>query len=257
MCERWTRRNRSVSRTVSIVFIGTCSKCVADVQSDVVLRRFDPLHLLDGHEDGALARSDGETLEPLGRVRDRVEHGPHLSGVLLLRHSAQPAGGTVERQGEALLRDRFEQVVHRRNLEGPDGVLVVRRDEDHRGHALCPDGVDHREAIDARHLHVEQHEIRLPVLNQRDRLAPVSRRQHGLDARLMIEQQLHAVPRQRLVVHHEDRQRHGSSSGPAVWTGSVMITRTPRFGAGSTTRRASPPYSRARRFLVFVRPIPA
>ena len=93
-------------------------------------------------------------------------------------------------------------------------------------------------------------------LNEGDRLSSVSRFRDGFDLRLTAEQPLQPLARERLVVHDENPQSHRPSSGATVRIGNVMVTRTPRPAACSTTRRALSPYSRARRVLVFVSPIP-
>jgi hypothetical protein len=56
----------------------------ACVQANLVLEGFDPIHLIDQHENRALARSDREPLELPERLRNCVEHRQHLSrGVLV------------------------------------------------------------------------------------------------------------------------------------------------------------------------------
>src|SRR6478672_7099460 len=164
--------------------------------------------------------------------------------------------GPLERDGESLLRDGLEQIVERGDLECSDGVLVVSGHEDHRRHALCSNGVDDREAVGSRHLHVEKHQVRSLLPNQDDRFSPVSGFRNGSHLRLAAEQQLQPLTGKRLVIHYENFQLHGSPSGGTVRIGNVIVTCTPRVTAGSTVRRALSPYSRARRFFVFVSPIP-
>ena len=162
----------------------------------------------------------------------------------------------LERERKAILRDRLEQIVDRGDLERPDRILVVRGHEDHRWHPLCSNGLDDRKAVGSRHLHVEEHQVRLLLANEGDRLSSVSRFRDGFDLRLTAEQPLQPLARERLVVHDENPQSHRPSSGATVRIGNVIVTRTPRPAACSTTRRALSPYSRARRVLVFVSPIP-
>src|SRR6185312_8240554 len=137
-----------------------------------------------------------------------------------------------------------------------DRVLVVRGHEDHRRHALCSNGVDDGKAVGAWHLHVEKHQIRFLLANEGDGLSPISGIRNGTNLRLAAEQQLQPLTRKGLVIHHENFQLHGSASGGTIRIGSVIVTRTPRFSACSTVSFAWSPYKRARRFFVFVRPIP-
>jgi hypothetical protein len=194
--------------------------------------------------------------ERTARFRDRVEHRKDLAGAFLAQRAPQPACRSFEREREALLSDRLQQVVHCRNLERTDRVFVVCRDENHGRHPVCPNSVNDGEAVNARHLDVEQDEVRLRVANGGDRFAAIPSLRDRLDAGVPAEEQLQPVTRQRLVVHHENLQPHHSSSDRDVRSGSVMVTRTPRSFIGSTESRASSPYNRARRFVVFVRPIP-
>ena len=61
---------------------------------------------------------------------------------------------------EALVDERLQQVVERMGVEGVDRVAVEGGDEyDHR-HARLRDAAQHLEAVDARHLDVEEHEVR-------------------------------------------------------------------------------------------------
>ena len=57
----------------------------ADVQPDVVLEGFDPVHILHGHEERPLAGSHREARELPRRVRDRVEHREDLARRLVVR----------------------------------------------------------------------------------------------------------------------------------------------------------------------------
>src|SRR5262252_891940 len=142
------------------------------------------------------------------------------------------------------------------DLECPDRILVVRGHEDHRRHALRPDGLNDGKAVGSGHLHVEKHQIRLLLANQDDRFSSVSCFADETDLRLAAEQQLQPLARKRFVIHNENFQMHASPSGGTIRIGNVIVTRTPRFAGCSTMRCALSPYNRAKRFLVFVSLIP-
>jgi hypothetical protein len=142
---------------------------------DVVLERFDPIHLVDWQKQGALAGSNRESLDLPRRIRYGIEHCQHLFRGILVRHGLQPADGAIERECKALFRHWFQEIVDRGDFKGPDGVLVVRGHEDERRHALCSDGVDDRKAISSWHLHVQEHKVRFFLANEGDCLPPVSR----------------------------------------------------------------------------------
>ena len=61
---------------------------------------------------------------------------------------------------KSLRIDRLQQVIERAHLEGPQRVLIVRGDEDDHRHLLRPDRLQHLEPVGARHLDVQEDEIR-------------------------------------------------------------------------------------------------
>ena len=73
----------------------------------------------------------------------------------------RPVARPLERRGEPLVRERLQQVVDRVDLERPQGELVVRRDEDDR-HAAA-EQLEHLEAVELRHLDVEEQQVRLQL----------------------------------------------------------------------------------------------
>ena len=77
--------------------------------------------------------------------------------------------GARERRAQAGVVERLEQVVDRVDLEGAHGVRVIRRDEDRGRQDLGTERLQHLEAIDLGHLHVEEHELDLRALDQRGR----------------------------------------------------------------------------------------
>jgi hypothetical protein len=68
----------------------------------------------------------------------------------------------------------FEQIIDRCDLERPNRILVVGGHENHRWHELCSNGMDDRKAVGSRHLHIEEHQVRLLLANQGDCLSSVS-----------------------------------------------------------------------------------
>ena len=72
---------------------------------------------------------------------------------------------------------------------------------------VAPEQLEHLEAIQLRHLHVEKHEIGRQLGDRLDRFEPVPALGDDLDARMRLEVLAHHRPRQRLVVHDDDPQR--------------------------------------------------
>jgi hypothetical protein len=92
-----------------------------------------------------------------------------------VRRVAQPANGPLEGEVKAFLGYRFEEIIDGCDFERAESILVVRGNEDDRRHALCSNGMDHREAVGPRHLYVKKYEIRFLITNKSDRLSSVSR----------------------------------------------------------------------------------
>ena len=66
----------------------------------------------------------------------------------------------MQRFVEPLAVDGFKDVVHRVGGERLDGVVVVGGDEHDRGHPVDADAAHDFQAVEARHLDVEEHQVR-------------------------------------------------------------------------------------------------
>ena len=90
---------------------------------------------------------------------------------------AHPSHGFLD----ARPRERLQQIVDRLHLEGADRVLVVGGRE-HDVRRRPRERLQHLEAVHARHLHVEEDEVGLPLLDHLQRLDAVGRLADHLDA---------------------------------------------------------------------------
>ena len=138
MAVRWMRMKRAGSSFASIPLIVSRSRwhSLADVKADVVPRGLDPVDLFGAQEEQPPGRLDDEPLEVALGCLQVLEQGEQplarrrrASG---LHGLARPVQGLLE----ALLVEGLEQVVHRVDLEGLEGVLVVGRDEDDDRHPV-------------------------------------------------------------------------------------------------------------------------
>ena len=71
------------------------------------------------------------------------------------------------------------------------------------------------QSADLRHVQVEQHDVGLAALGQRDRLAPVAGQPHDLDPLVGAEQGRGALAHQLVVVSHDHPYRHRDRDGSA------------------------------------------
>ena len=113
------------------------------------------------------------------------------------------AADALERALEALAVERLQQVVERLDLEGAQRVLIVGGHEHDRRHALGADRLNHLEAVELRHVHVEEHEIGRLGEDGLDGFDAVPGFADHLDVRFRTEQRFHPLARERLVVDDE------------------------------------------------------
>jgi hypothetical protein len=85
------------------------------------------------------------------------------------------------------------------HLERAQRVLIVRRDEHDRD--VVADELEHFEAIELRHLDVEEQQVGTEIRDRFDRLESVRALRDDLDARHAGEVFAHHGPRQILIVH--------------------------------------------------------
>src|SRR6266480_493877 len=177
-----------------------------------------------------------------------------------------------ERRGEARIVDGFEQVVDRTRFERLDGVLVVGGDEHHHRQRLLRQVRQHFEPRHAGHLDIQEHQVRLVLLDGRERLTAAGALREDLEIGRRAQAQLDPAARQPLVIDDEGADFHAcapraapagtacgfaAACGPAAAdsSGSAISIRSPGWRL-STAKRWFSPYSTARRSRVLERPTP-
>src|SRR5207249_166437 len=76
---------------------------------------------------------------------------------------------SLDRTSQAAPVHRLEEIVRRVELKGLDGVLIIGCAEDDLRQGAGGNGVDDLESAAARHLDVEQNEVRLQSLDRLNR----------------------------------------------------------------------------------------
>jgi hypothetical protein len=105
---------------------------------------------------------------------------------------------------------RFEQVAERLRLEGGEGVLVVRRHEDHRGGFLQRAHVPRRlDAVHAGHADVEQYHVRNQPRAGGERLRAIAGFPHHRHVLHRGEHAGESLARRQLVVDDQDADGRG------------------------------------------------
>src|SRR5215207_11299376 len=199
-----------------------------------------PINTHGRNQSRIARRLHRNALEVLRLAPDLSQQAPQLLFDLPRRHLA-PDGplGACDRLAQALLVERFEEVIDRVDLERAEGVLVVGRYENHRRHRLHADGLDDLEAADFGHLHVEEDQVRPESADGLDRLAAVGALGDDLDLRV-VEQNLDALPRQLHVVN-DDRPDTHLTLAVSSRKGSSMLTTVPSPGRAATSKWCAAP----------------
>jgi hypothetical protein len=203
------------------------------VQAYVVALGLDPVDLLRPDEDAAVARGHHQPLQVAAPPAHLLQQRPQPAVQVASRLLADPLARAVQRRLEALVVEGLQQVVQRLRLEGAQGELVVGGDEDHYGHTAGADRPEHVEAVDLRHLDVQEEQVRRRLLDHPDRFPAVRALGDDLHVPGLREQAADAPARQRLVVHDHGADRHAdlsSTAAPPRRKGRAILTTTPPSG---------------------------
>ena len=101
---------------------------VLGADADVVLLGRDPANIGDGEEDDSSTRFEDNAG---GVVVSGLTSSAAAGGLLVAEKDF--LAGAIHGRGEALLGEGLEQVVHCVDLEGAQGVLIMRGGEDNVG----------------------------------------------------------------------------------------------------------------------------
>ncbi len=119
-------------------------------------------------------------------------------------------------------------------------MIVIGGDEDEQRRLDLEQALDHREAVEARHLDVEEDQIWLVGLDRADRLAAIAAGFDDLDILVLFEAKLQALNGERLVVDQDRADGHLVSSA-WIWYGISMITLKPPLMFDWVSKRWSGP----------------
>ena len=137
----------------------------------------------------------------------------------------KPLANPVHGRREPVLIDRLHQIVDRLRVEGAERMFAERSDENEQRKLDVHQALDHREAVEPRHLDVEEDEVGLVRLDLPDRLAPVGGCGDDLDVFMRLQSQLQALGRKWLVIDQNGPDGHEAVS--PVSKGISRITLKP------------------------------
>lgn len=179
------------------------------VEHGVISGGFDPVDVFDGDKRDPFPGADGKSADPGTGFRSFGEEfqqgGRECSG------GAGGEAGThaTEGLGEARACGRLEKIIQRLFLEGPHRVVIVSGDENDVGQVRGIERPQHLESIHARHLDVQQKEIRAKVLHSINGRWTVCAFRHDLGVGIGAEEAAQAVPGKRFVIDKDNAQFHG------------------------------------------------
>jgi len=186
---------------------------VGEVEHAVVVGGFDPddVAVLEKHD--ATVGADGDAFG-VGRSggEERFEAGTEIP----FSAGGDGIADAFERELKAGAVERFQKVVGGLGGEGFDGEALVGGDEDDGGSGIG-EAPDDFESVATGHLHVEEDEFRLKILDRREGVVAVGSFADDFEGGVGGEQRAHAITRERLVVDDKDPQLgHGAFRGGNV-----------------------------------------
>src|SRR5688572_18846390 len=96
----------------------------------------------------------------------------------------------------------LQEIIHRVDVKGADRELVERRDENNVRHSLDP--LEHSEAVEVGHLHIDESEIDVYRVHRFDGAGSTDALSHDLHVWLALQQPDEAATCHRLVVDDHD-----------------------------------------------------
>ncbi len=139
--------------------------------------------------------------------------------------------------------ERLQQVVDGVDAKGIERVLLVGRQENHGRHPLRSDLFDDLEAGEARHAHVEEHEVRRELANCPYGFKTIGTHRDDVDVGFRTQVKRDALASKRFVVDDGDAQFHTASAGETRdgAIGTLIVTRVPSPGRLSIANAWSVP----------------
>ena len=142
-------------------------------------------------------------------------------GVGSLEQAAHPQDGFFQPR----LGDRLQEVVDGIHFEGLHGVLVISRgkNEERQARFLLQQALDHAKAVDAGHLHIQEHQMRIQFAHHAHGFNTVLSLADHFDVGKTLQQECQLVASRLFIIHNQRRDFHtamnpfcGLRRGPAL-----------------------------------------
>src|SRR5258705_523566 len=134
---------------------------LSEMNSRQIVTRLDPEDLVRVQEKDLSVHLNADSVLPCIELADVLEERAQLRRYGRLRRLLQALLRAIERLMKTNVIDGLEQIVERAKLERGNRVIIESRDENDGRHLVGADLGNHIEAIELRHLHVEEYQIGL------------------------------------------------------------------------------------------------
>ena len=104
--------------------------------------------------------------------------------------------------------DRQRGAFHGMDLEGFERKLIVSRNKNHCGHLVARNFREHLEAIEFRHLHVEEDKVGCGAPNGRHGRSAIAAFAEQFEVGLLFQETTKALARQRFIIDDQDTGFH-------------------------------------------------
>ncbi len=202
-----------------------------EMNSRQVVAGLNPVDLVGIEEEDLSVHLDADPVLRAIELSDVLQERAQLRRYARWRRLLQPFLGAVQRLVEPHVIDGLEQIIERAELERGNRVIVEGGDEDDGWHLIGADFRDHVEAVQLRHLHIQENQIGLVLAYRRDRLQSVLAFAHHFDVRNVGEKREQSLACERFIIDYQHTERLFDHACTAVT--SVPSILAP-FGAADT-----------------------
>lgn len=168
----------------------------AGVNERVIIRGFEPIDIVESEGNDALAVAHEQTVvECFGFLHVLQEVHEAIKLMTRIRASLQRA---FHCGGETLAIVWFQKIINGIHFECANGKIIIRRGED--DHGGVADALQHFEAVEHGHLHVEKDEVGAMLINGGHGLFAVFALGKNFNLRIGLQKLADDLTRKRLVV---------------------------------------------------------
>src|SRR2546423_4422101 len=166
------------------------------VKMNVFVIGFYPIDFAGLKKGDTSIRANNDAIQVFLLSPDAFEERSYLQAFVFFVLRMEAFFGILERGLEPNLVERFEQVIERMKLEGPDRVRFIGCRKNNFRQVIEPDRVQNRKPIHFRHLDVEKDKVRLFLPDRRDGFSAVTAFGDDLDFGILFQHPANELARE-------------------------------------------------------------